>query len=227
MSKTFEDVKLNMKNAEAVVNIYNNPAVKAVKSLLDKIPVIGALIDETTGYALQRFQDKKREEFIDIILSSGENITSDKVNDVEFLINFAKTVEAVDRLSTNDKVKYFANLLKNGYFEEDRINSDDYEAYFETIKRMSLSDIKLLSEIIKKNEVDAEIYQHYYENDFNKLVSIGFLYIYTKVSTHVEEKPIRGEYDDDHTVTTNTENIYKITDTAKEFAALVLEKTNE
>lgn len=227
MEKSFEDAKLNMQNAEAAVEIYNNPALKVVKGLLDKIPFIGALVDDTIGYALQRFQDKKREEFIDIILSSGEKITSDKVNDVEFLINFAKTVEAIDRLATNDKVEYLANLLKNGYFNEEKIESEDYETYFETIKRMSLSDIKLLSEIIKKNKVDAEIYQSFNESDLNKLVSEGFLYICTKVSTHVEEKPNRGEYDDDHTVTTDTENIYEITDTAKEFAALILERTNE
>lgn len=39
------------------------------------------------------------------------------VNDVEFIINFARAKEAVQRLATTDKVEYFGNLIRNGYLQ--------------------------------------------------------------------------------------------------------------
>ena len=50
----------------------------------------------------------KGENLLDIILSDTEMITTDMSSDVECIISFKKTVEAVDRLTTNDKIVYFS-----------------------------------------------------------------------------------------------------------------------
>lgn len=44
------------------------------------------------------------------------------VNDVEFIINFARAKEAVQRLATTDKVEYFGNLIRNGYLQGKHID---------------------------------------------------------------------------------------------------------
>lgn len=223
MSKNFEDAKLNLQNAEAAVEIYNNPAVKAVKSLLDKIPVIGALIDETTGYALQRFQDKKREEFIDIILSSGENITSDKVNDVEFLINFAKTVEAVDRLATNDKVKYFANLLKNGYFKQEKINADLFDEMLNSLNNLTLTQISIIvywgRYVFSNDDKSWENFQNDLMCEFKLTASEFYGQLNSISKTGLCRQ--RGGF------TFASEAEYELTDYYHKMQEYVLEKTNE
>lgn len=233
MSKKFEDAKLNMQNAEAAVDIYNNPAVKAVKSLLDKIPVIGALIDETTGYALQRFQDKKREEFIDVILSNSEMITSDKVNDVEFLINFAKTVEAVDRLATNDKVKYFANLLKNGYLKDKKLLVDEYDEYMNALSNLSYRQIEILIELyqfeieISPLIIENKTVEHWgiFKAKMQKKYSLTeseFTGLLTNASKTGFNKQTNSAYFD------SSENCYFINmDYMSHFIELIEEKTNE
>ena len=223
MSKNFEDAKLNLQNAEAAVAIYNNPTVKAVKSLLSKIPVIGTLIDEITENTLKCFQEKKRQEFIDIILSSGENITSDKVNDVEFLINFAKTVEAVDRLATNDKVKYFANLLKSGYFSGERMNADLFDEMLNSLKSLTLTQIKI---IVYWGKYDFSNNDKAWEN-FEKDLMSEFQLTASEFYGQLNSISKTGLCRQRGGFTFASESDYELTDYYHRMQEYVLEKTNE
>lgn len=142
--ESFESAKLSLQNTEAVINVKNNPVVKStILSVLKSIPLFGELIDTSIDVCLSTFQESKRQELLDLILSDV-TITSDMVNDIEFIFNFAKTVEAVNRLSTNDKVKYFANLLKNGYFVSDKIQNDTFEEYLHLLSSLSSREIEHL-----------------------------------------------------------------------------------
>ena len=51
------------------------------------------------------------------------------VNDVEFIINFARAKEAVQRLATTDKVEYFGNLIRNGYLQGKHIDGSIFDEY--------------------------------------------------------------------------------------------------
>lgn len=104
-----DDIKNDLKNVNELRDIKGNPIVQSVLlSSLKSIPVIGDMIDSTTEVLLNEFQEKKEQELIDIIFSDTNNITTEMVNDVEFIVNFNKTLEAVRRLATNDKVKFLA-----------------------------------------------------------------------------------------------------------------------
>lgn len=133
-NKKFEFVKLGLHNAEEIADIKANPVVNStIIDIVARVPLIGPLIDSTIDANLTEIQNKKRVELIEIILSDSECITPEMVNDVEFIINFGRTLEAVNRLATNDKVKYFANLLKNGYFNDDKIKNDEFEECLYTL----------------------------------------------------------------------------------------------
>ena len=68
------------------------------------------------------------------------------VNDVEFLMSFAKTVNAVNKLLNGDKVKFYGNLLKNGYLRErEKIEVDEFEEYLELIDSLSFRELEYLS----------------------------------------------------------------------------------
>lgn len=145
MSSDFENIKSDFYNAEQILDIKANPVVKAtILSVLTSIPIIGELIDGTIDAVLTNFQQKKREELVSIIISNRENVTSEMVNDIGFIVNFAKTLEAVNRLSSNDKVKYFANLLINGYFIDDKIGNDEFEEYLSFLNELSYRQINML-----------------------------------------------------------------------------------
>lgn len=145
MNEDFEMVKLDLNNIEQVKNVKDNPVVKAtVLSVLKKVPIIGELADSTIDIILTNFQNKKRKELIEIILSDI-TITSEMVNDVEFIMNFAKTLEAVNRLATSDKVKYYASLLKNSYFSSDKVDNNEFEEFFDTINNLSYRQIHVLT----------------------------------------------------------------------------------
>lgn len=143
-TETFESAKLSLQNANSVIDAKNNPVVKStILSVLKSVPFFGELLDSTIDSCLTTFQEAKRQELIDLILS-GVTITSDMVNDIEFIFNFAKTIEAVNRLASNDKVKYFANLLKNGYFVSDKILNDTFDEYLRLLSMLSYREIEYL-----------------------------------------------------------------------------------
>ena len=124
--KEFDTVMQELTNVEKLVAIKNNPAAKTIISVIKTIPVIGELLDSSTDTLLTKFQEKKRNELLEYILKDT-NITYEQVNDVEFILNFAKTLEAVNKLASNEKVKFFATLLKNSYLVDGKVTCDDFD----------------------------------------------------------------------------------------------------
>mgnify|MGYP000505088154 FL=1 len=102
MNEELESVKLSLQNINDIVDIKGNPVVSSVlMAPVKAIPIIGDLIDSSADALLDDFQKKKEQELIDVILTNSTAITTEMVNDVEFIINYARVVEAVKRLATN------------------------------------------------------------------------------------------------------------------------------
>ena len=59
-------------------------------------------------------------------------------------LNFARAREAVRRLATNDKVKYFGNLIRNGYLSGEHIENSEFEEYLDILNTMSYREIQYL-----------------------------------------------------------------------------------
>lgn len=114
MNEELELGKVSLKNANDYADIKSNPVVESVlMPIVKAVPVIGDMIDSSMNKVIEEFQEKKENELIEVILKDKNSITSDMVNDVEFIVNFARTREAIRRLATNDKVKYFGSLTYN------------------------------------------------------------------------------------------------------------------
>lgn len=145
MNEELEVAKVELKNANDFVDIKSNPVVDNVlMPVVKAIPVVGDMIDSTMNKVLEEFQKKKEEQFIEVVLKDQHSITSDMVNDVEFIVNYARTLEAVKRLATNDKVKYFGNLIRKGYLSGEHIQNSEFEEYLEILNTMSYREIELL-----------------------------------------------------------------------------------
>lgn len=145
MNEELELAKVSLKNANDYADIKSNPVVESVlMPIVKAVPVIGDMIDSSMNKVIEEFQEKKENELIEVILKDKNSITSDMVNDVEFIVNFAKTREAVRRLATNDKVKYFGNLIRNGYLSGERIENSEFEEYLDILNTMSYREIQYL-----------------------------------------------------------------------------------
>lgn len=145
MNEDMEIKKIELQNANDLLDIKGNPVVDGVLlSFVKAIPIIGDMVDSSINSILEDFQNKKEKEFIDVILQKDNKITSEQVNDVEFIVNYARTLEAVKRLANNDKVKYYGNLICNGYLSEGKIQNDEFEEYVSILNDLSYREIQYL-----------------------------------------------------------------------------------
>ena len=122
-----ESAKLDLQNIDTIIDTKHNPVVSAFISSIKTVPYIGDLIDDSLEYTLTDFQSKKQQQLLEAINNAPAGIvTSEMVNDVEFIMSFAKTRNAVNKLLNGDKVKFYGNLLVNGYLSErDKISTDE------------------------------------------------------------------------------------------------------
>ena len=172
------EAKLELENIDMVIDVKHNPVISAFISLMKEMPFIGDLIDDSLESVLSDFQSKKQQKLLEVIgQASLGTVTSDMVNDVEFIMGFAKTKNAVDKLSNGDKVKFYGNLLVNGYLnDKDKISVDEFDEYVELINSLSYRELEYLSFFKEHSDKHRGIliYQHWeefskeFENKFPK-----------------------------------------------------------
>ncbi|NAS19572.1 hypothetical protein GND98_017360 [Clostridium butyricum] len=138
------EIKQQINRTEKLKSVKEGHIGITVSSLLGLIPIIGDFVDSEVDKKFTEFQNEKREKLIEVILSDSERITKEMVQDVEFIINFSKALEAVNKLATNDKVKYFANLIRNSYLCDEQIENDVFEEYLNILNELSFREINYL-----------------------------------------------------------------------------------
>ncbi len=176
ISEELELAKVSLENANTYADIKSNPVVESVlMPLIKAVPVIGDMIDSSMNKVIEEFQEKKEKELLEVILKDKNSITSEMVNDVEFIVNFARIREAVRRLATNDKVKYFGNLIRNGYLSGEHIENSEFEEYLDILNSMSYREIQYLTDYKKycdeKNKNAKRQYSNrwsYFRRDYTR-----------------------------------------------------------
>lgn len=190
-NEELEVLKSSLQNVNELADIKNNPVVESVlMPIIKAFPVFGDMINSAIDVKIDEFQSKKEQELVEIILKDKYTITSEMVNNVEFIVNYARTKEAVRRLATNDKVKYFGNLIRNGYLSGEHIENDTFEEYLEVLVTLSYRQLECLAEFYQKSrssdgkiiDKDWEFFKKnskYSETDINfifkQLVRTGFI----------------------------------------------------
>lgn len=198
MNEEFEVAKAELHSVEEIADIIKNPIVKNMFLAVQKIPKVGEFVNASAEYLLDSFQNGKEQNLNEIILRDNHTITSNMVNNVEFIVNYSRTLDAVHRLATNDKVKFFGNLIRNGYLSGEHIENDEFEEYLEVLVALSYRQLECLAEFYQKSKLtdgriineDWEIFKKnskYSETDINfifkQLVRSGFINEYhTQIS---------------------------------------------
>ena len=101
------------------------------------------------------------------------------VNDVEFIVNCNRTLEAVRRLATNDKVKSFGNLIRNGYLTGEHIACSEFEEYLDILNTLSYREIQCLVDYMlyceekKKNGITQYNACEYFSPDYARKMKVS------------------------------------------------------
>lgn len=250
MNSTIDGIKQHLQFNQKTQSFIENPIIKtSIAAVLNSIPVIGSLIDDSISRTLSDFQETKRAELIDTILCHSENITSDMVSDIEFIMNFAKTLDAVNRLAKNDKVKYFGNLLRNGYLRYATIDNSKFDEYLHIISTLSFREIEHLvflynyqksqTDTKQTTERNIDVFltacnQEYGHNNYEaydiykRLCHTGIVQeSYCLHGTNVSRHSVRSEFDSEYTLDSTdieTESFY-IPNTMNDFFEYIQEDT--
>lgn len=163
-----EKIIKDSQNIDRLDNVIKTPVYSVLIEMIKLIPVIGGLTDEIVKNRVSEYQKQKRKALVEYINNDKQIRYSDDVNDVEFLINFAKTLEAVDRISSSEKIRYFANLIKESYLKTEKTNVHYYDEFLDTLNGLSYREIDLLCEVyryeISLTSPDEFIWKNLYEN---------------------------------------------------------------
>lgn len=153
MNEEFEVAKAELQSVEEVADIIKNPIVKNMFLAVQKIPKVGELVSASAEYLLGNFQNKKEQNLNEIIIRDNHTITSNMANDIEFIVNYSRTLDAVRRLATNDKVQFFGNLIRNGYLSGEHIENDEFEEYLEVLVTLSYRQLECMAEFYQKSKL--------------------------------------------------------------------------
>lgn len=180
MNDSLEQAKIELCNINEMADIKANPVVDSIlMPVIRSVPVVGDMIDSSMDKVIHDFQQKKENELIDIILKDRNMITSEMVNDVEFIVNYNRTLEAVRRLATNDKVKFFGNLIRNGYLSGEHITCSEFEEYLDILNTLSYREIQCLVDYMlycKEKTKNKKIQYNawaYFRKDYAKKMKIS------------------------------------------------------
>ena len=153
--ENFEMTKTELQDMEAIADFFSNPMIKSGMEMLGEIPGIGCLAKNLLEQEVAGFQKRKREEFLSYITQSGELIAKSDVADVPFLMELARTLEVLNRLATNEKVLYIANLFKHAFLLAGDRDIDLYEENLKRLEELSIREITIL----------AKLHQYKYNNE--------------------------------------------------------------
>lgn len=138
MNERFDSIRDDVEGIQKINSIWENPIIQGV---VGSIPYVATAIDSVVKNRLEYYQRKKIEELFNIILEDN-SITMSDIQNVDSIMKIAKTIDIVNRLMSNEKVKYMANLLKNSIKEQD--NSDLFEEQLRKLDTLSVREIELL-----------------------------------------------------------------------------------
>lgn len=112
-----------------------------VKSLTSPLDGISSSVEAM----LKKNQKKKLETVLKIIVED-KGITTDMVEDVTVIMEFAKMIDAVNRLAANDKLVYFGKLFQSAVKEEE-FPVDEYDEFLQKLSDLSSREIRILVDL--------------------------------------------------------------------------------
>lgn len=143
MNEKLEMEILDYNNLKELEDIGKNPVIQTLLSL---IPGISDGVKAAIEMKIYETQKKKIETVCDLIFTDI-NVTSDMLMNVDFIIEFLKMIDVVNKLSSNEKIKYIAKLFRSSFIESPDYNTSEFEEFLYRINDLSLREIDILVDL--------------------------------------------------------------------------------
>lgn len=162
-NELYLQAKQSLKKTDKIVDIWSHPIAKFIINI---IPYLGSSIDSGIQAELDRFQRAKQEELFEIILEDG-SITLEDVSDVTAIMQMKKCIDSINKLTTNKKVRYYAQLMKSA-IKKETCDEDSFDEWLERLNTLSYREIELLVDLYhNQKEKDDVEYEDETEYPFN------------------------------------------------------------
>lgn len=159
----------NIKTIESVVH---NPIVKSfLSTIANYVPFFGELSVETIDASISERQEQKKKAICDIVFQSPELITMEKIQDADFIISFARMMDTANRLNSNKKIEYLANLFRNTYVLSPTNKTDQFDEGLSRLTGLSDREIEILATMF---EAEQELYKKAFEENASFKVTNEF-----------------------------------------------------
>lgn len=141
----FQKDKADLETTEMFNDIHNNPVIKNLCSVLGCafgiFPLADIIPDAVSKLLNDDLKRKQQRVITDLLMS--KSITEYDVEDIGFVTEFAKLLEAVKRTNGNTKIKYMTDIFKGTVCNGEK-EYDSYEEYLQRIYDMSEREIRIL-----------------------------------------------------------------------------------
>lgn len=150
MSEDFELVKAEYNSTVEIEEIYSNPAVSFLMESIKLIPAVGNLVNNSIKAVIEMHQKKKLNQLLTLIFNDN-SITIEDVKDVKVIMEFAKMIDIVNRLTRNEKIKDFASLFKSFMSKADK-DYDEFEEFLQKLNDLSYREKEMLIKLYKEQK---------------------------------------------------------------------------
>ena len=132
-----------------------------IRSLVQLIPYAGSSLDTLIVGRINEIREKRAREFYEELKRGNYRITPEMLESDPFFHRFIITLNAVFKERREEKIRYFARLLKNFPIEpENEELNDEYEILLDTLTDLTYREISILKKLydyeIEYKEVEAE-----------------------------------------------------------------------
>jgi calcineurin-like phosphoesterase family protein len=135
---------------EYIYNVMEDTPATIIKAIADSVLPLSLLWLLGAG-KIRKEALARRKKLCDLILS-GESfsVPSNLEADHSWIHELMKLIQTVERLSYNEKIKYYAYVYRHTFCTEERISFDSYEEFKHLISILSTRQILLLFKLVKR-----------------------------------------------------------------------------
>jgi hypothetical protein len=179
MNEKLENAVLDYENNNIFKAVIDNPMSQGIIGALNLIP---GLADSAKAVAAELIKErqKKKLDIICNIIFEDCSVVSEMIKNVDTLYEFFKMIEVANKLTSNEKVVYLANLFKNSFISNSNCSLDEFEEYLLRLNDLSFREIGILKllydcEIEASKEFEGKEIDNdkYYSSIYNNLLILG------------------------------------------------------
>ena len=162
----FEIMQAELEAKEAEADVTQNPIWDVLTSFIS--PAGGVVASVRKQY--DRSLAQRRRDFLEMIRDTAYCVRGDDVRSFDYITDLKIGLEAIERVTFNEKIAYIANLFRSTHSSLEQMDSDEYQENLRKITELSYREIDLLSLLYQNpSGINDREYMKQVQNKYPKL----------------------------------------------------------